>query len=270
MGFVNEIHEPPFYFGTQRPEVERRIIPSTWRENGVGIFGDLGERFQYRMYVVNGLDASGFSSFGLRGGRQKGSEAKAEDLSFVARADVDVVEGLSVGGSFYLGNSGHDQRFTQPGSGTVFKIPHVRTRIVELHSQYRRGPLQLRGLYAQADLSDTTALTNILDNPLTAGVSPIAERMIGGYGEIGYSVMHLIAPGSEYGLELFFRYEYLDTQNRLAGAFTRDRTRPRRLFIPGVQFRPHPNIVLKLDYRNIDTWGTNTADEVSLGLGLVF
>ena len=69
MGFVNEVHEPPFYFGTNRPFVERVILPSTWRENGAGLFGRVGERMSYRVYVVNGFDATGFSSAGLRGGR---------------------------------------------------------------------------------------------------------------------------------------------------------------------------------------------------------
>src|SRR6266404_1257102 len=36
MGFINEIHEPPFFHGVFRPEVEQRIIPTTWREGGVG------------------------------------------------------------------------------------------------------------------------------------------------------------------------------------------------------------------------------------------
>ena len=31
MGFINEMHEPVTYFGTHRPEVEQRIIPTTWR-----------------------------------------------------------------------------------------------------------------------------------------------------------------------------------------------------------------------------------------------
>ena len=43
MGFINEVHEPPFYYGAERPEVERRIIPSTWRENGAGIFGTFAD-----------------------------------------------------------------------------------------------------------------------------------------------------------------------------------------------------------------------------------
>ena len=54
MGFINEIHEPPFYHGVIRPEVEQRIIPTTWREGGVGIFGTLAPGLDYRCYVLNG------------------------------------------------------------------------------------------------------------------------------------------------------------------------------------------------------------------------
>ncbi len=268
MGFLNEIHEPPFYYGTQRPEPERSIIPSTWRENGAGIFGNLGESIRYRAYVVNGLDASGFDSSGLRGGRQNGSEAKAEDLAFVGRVDVDLTPALRVGGSYYQGNSGHDQDFLQSDMMTIVKLPHVRTRIWELHGEYRGlGGLHFRGLYTQAHVGDAGELSTLLELSPSA---PIAERMFGGYAEIAYDLMSLLSPGSEKSLTPFFRFEYLDTQADIPRGFTRDRRRPKRLFIPGIQFKPHANVVLKLDYRNIDTWGTNTADEVSLGLGLVF
>ncbi|HEB78492.1 MAG TPA: hypothetical protein ENI90_08200, partial [Methylothermaceae bacterium] len=77
MGFINPIHEPPFYFGNNRPEVERRIIPTTWREIGVGLFGEIFPGLTYTTYVVNGFDARGFSSSGIRAGRQAGSQALA-------------------------------------------------------------------------------------------------------------------------------------------------------------------------------------------------
>ena len=79
MGWLNELHEPTVYLGAVRPRTENRIIPTTWRENGIGAYGAFGG-FEYRTYVVNGLDASGFSAKGLRSGRQKGSKAKAEDF----------------------------------------------------------------------------------------------------------------------------------------------------------------------------------------------
>ena len=46
MGFLNEMHEPVTYFGTHRPEVEKRIIPTTWRSGGGGLFGSLGDRVE--------------------------------------------------------------------------------------------------------------------------------------------------------------------------------------------------------------------------------
>jgi len=78
MGFVNELHEPPTFLAAQRGELERRLLPTTWRENGIGVFGDAGP-VSYRGYLINGFDAAGFSDQGLRGGRQGGSEASAED-----------------------------------------------------------------------------------------------------------------------------------------------------------------------------------------------
>ena len=69
MGLVNRIHEPLFYFGNHRPEVEQRIIPSTWREMGAGLFGSITPNLTYTAYVVNGLDAKGFSSDGIAEGR---------------------------------------------------------------------------------------------------------------------------------------------------------------------------------------------------------
>jgi len=265
MGLLNEMHEPPFYYGTQRPEPERAIIPSTWRENGVGIFGSFGESLSYRAYVLNGLDASGFSSSGLRGGRQKGSEAKATDLAVVGRLDFQASPSLLVGGSYYVGDSGQDQTLSVTG----LNLPSARTQIWELHADYQRGPLQLRGLYTEAHVSDAGTLSAALTaEAMKATV--VAERMIGGYAEAAYDIMQLLSPGTEKSLTPFFRFEYLDTQNKIPSGFSRDRTQPRRLFIPGIQYKPNPNVVLKLDYRNISPFSGNAADQLNLGMGLVF
>ena len=77
MGFVNEVHEPPFFHGVLRPEVETRIIPTTWRENGVGVYGQIGEQIEYRSYVVTGLDSLGITPTNLRGARSSGNRSRA-------------------------------------------------------------------------------------------------------------------------------------------------------------------------------------------------
>ncbi len=166
MGLVNELHEPTVFLGTMRPMTENRIIPSTWRENGAGIFGDVGP-FSYRTYVVNGLDASGFGASGLRGGRQKGSKAKAEDFGWTGRLDYVGTQGLVAGVSGYFGDSGQGLSDT---AGTI----DVSTRIVEGHVDWRWKGLDLRLLHARAELDDVQRLNDAL---ALTGSDSIGEEM---------------------------------------------------------------------------------------------
>lgn len=264
MGFLNEVHEPPYFYGVTRPEVERRIIPSTWRENGVGIFGRLGEDVEYRSYVTTGFNALGFSDSGIRGGRQKGNRALAEDLAWTTRVDwtPEVVPGFLLGGSFYVGDSGQDQELAD---GT--DIPDARLWIVEAHAQYETGPWHWRALAAYSQLSDTTSLNVALDRPRNR---PVAEAMFGAYGEVAYDVWPAIFGGTEKSLEPFFRAEYVDTQLEVPSGFEANDQNSYWVFTPGIQFKPHPNVVLKLEYRNMAAAGGNRPDELALGMGFAF
>ncbi len=40
MGIVNEYHEPTTFNGVERPSIDGKIIPSTWREVGFGLYGN--------------------------------------------------------------------------------------------------------------------------------------------------------------------------------------------------------------------------------------
>ena len=287
MGFLNEVHEPPFYFGAERPEVERRIIPSTWRENGAGIFGsfDLGGAgdLHYRIYAVNGFDATGFSSSGLRGGRQKGSEALSDHFAFVGRLDYDmntVVPGLTFGGSVYAGKSGQNQEITRcvafcsepPGTLEIvdvtasFSIPDSFVHIYELHAQYHAYGLKLRGLFAQAFVDDAGRLSRALGASSTGSV---AKEMIGGYAEIGYDVLPLFWE-TAMSLEPFFRYEFLDTQHKVASGFSKNQARDLDILVMGLNFKPIPQVVVKLDYRDFRASTGSPKDEFQVSIGFVF
>jgi len=37
MGIVNEYHEPPTFNGVERPNLDKYIVPTTWREIGLGL-----------------------------------------------------------------------------------------------------------------------------------------------------------------------------------------------------------------------------------------
>ncbi|MEJ2109261.1 MAG: hypothetical protein P8Z37_04980 [Acidobacteriota bacterium] len=129
MGLTNEYHEPVAFLGARRSETESQIIPTTWREGGVGVLGSAGI-FSYRAYLVNGMDATGYGASGIRGGRQKGAKAKAEDFAFVGRVDVNPSPGMIFGGSLYIGGAGQGQIMESSQNY------NVRTTIGEVHVQF--------------------------------------------------------------------------------------------------------------------------------------
>ncbi|MGR8978658.1 MAG: hypothetical protein ACU84H_01000 [Gammaproteobacteria bacterium] len=259
MGFINLIHEPPFYFGNNRPEVERRIIPSTWREIGAGLFGELLPNLTYTTYVVNGLDAKDFSSNGIRDGRQKGSQARAEDLAFVGRIDYALPQlpGLTFGGSAYLGNSGQNQKF---GGQQIDAF----TQLYEGHVQWKYRGLEFRALGSWGHIDDAGILS------AANGKGTIGEDNYGWYTEVGYDVLPWILPDTTQYLAPFFRYEQFDTIASAPSGFSDDLTKDRWIYQFGLQYKPIPNVVIKADYRNWDSKGGDLPDDFNLGLGFIF
>ncbi len=259
MGFINEVHEPPYFYGVFRPLTERVILPATWRENGVGVFGKFGEQAEYRAYVVTGFDAAGFSAEGIRGGRQEGGESIAENLAFVGRLDLtpDLLPGLLVGGSFYAGKADQNQG-----------LPDTHLWIAEGHVQYRRGPFQGRALFAYTDVSNTGALSTALGKAPDAA---IANSMLGGYVELAYDVWPLLfGADNEHAVEPFVRFEYIDTQRDVAAAFLENRNLAYSVLSTGLSYYPHPNVVLKAEYRNQNARDGERPDEFALGVGFAY
>jgi len=119
-GIINEVHEPTTFYGVLRPDVERFIIPTTWREVGVGLFGGLSEfvpgSLTYKAYVMNSFDSRGFTASSNRDARQNGNRALANNVAFVSRIEYDPFPGLKFGGSIFLGNTGQNQTVNNPDS----------------------------------------------------------------------------------------------------------------------------------------------------------
>jgi hypothetical protein len=257
MGWLNELHEPTVYLGATRPVTEQVIIPTTWRENGVGAWGEFGS-FDYRTYVVNGLDAAGFSAKGLRGGRQKGATAKAEDFAWVGRLDYTGVPGLIVGAAGYIGDSGQNLADSSGGS-----IP-VGTTIVDLHAEYRRGGLKLRGLYTRATVDDVAELNRALG---FAGNQSVGEQLEGGYLEAGYDVL----PGNRRNsLIPYLRWEQLNTQVEVPDGWNSNPANDQSIVTLGVAYQPIPQLIFKAEYLNVDNEAGTGVDQFNLGLGYIF
>jgi hypothetical protein len=260
MGFINELHEPPTYLGVSRPETERRIIPTTWRELGLGMFGTAGD-FDWRAFVVNGLDGSGFDGSGLRGGRQKGSKALAEDFALSARVDWTGIPGLLLGVSGYYGGSG--QGAEDPGAPG--ETIGASTLILEGHAGFRWRGLDLRGLYAFSTVDDAAALNAA--NGLTGDAS-IGERLNGGYVQAGYDVLRLVR--SDVQLLPYVRYEKIDTQAEVPDGFSADPANDQSIVTLGAQVLPIPNLALKVDYSLVSNEAETGTDRLGVSLSYMF
>ena len=273
MGFINEMHEPTTFHGNRRPDVERYIIPSTWREMGAGLFGEILPALQYRMYAMNGLNSDGFSNIGIKEGRQGGSNAKAEDFAFTGRLDYSptFAPGLMVGASTFLGNSGQKDAVNFDG-----KNVNVFTQLYEGHIQYKYRGLELRALGAWSKIDNTEYL-----NPLLGADGPVGKESFGWYVEAAHDIMPFIWKDSNQYLAPFFRVERYDTLASVARdpdtgeSFDKSTGLDRWIYQAGLSYKPIDNIVIKADYRNIRDRkllpaGVPFGDEFNLGIGFIY
>jgi hypothetical protein len=260
VGLVNEMHEPPLFFGARRPEVEQRIIPTTWRANGVGLFGELANGFAYRTYLTEGLDAAGFDAAeGIGGGRQSGSRSFITRPAVSARVDYAGQPGLVLGVSAFTGDSW--QQF-QP---TALEL-EPRVTVIDAHARLEWRGLEVRAQYARGTLDDAAELSDALG---LTGSDRLGESFYGGYVEAGWDALSALMPETRFELAPYIRYERYDTQDDVPGG-TEDPAHERTVVTLGAALRPHPDIVLKADRQLRSNEAETESSQWNVALGYMF
>ena len=269
VGFINTLHEPTVYHGNMRPTVERQLIPSTWRANGAGIYGELSPTLSYQSYFVTSLLASEFSESDIRSGRQKGSKEKSNDWSWVGRVDYSPWTELTLGASAYIGNQGQGVALTDADDGSALGTVGASMEMFEGHLDWNYRGIEARALAVSIDLEDTSTLSAAKYTD-SSGKS-VASKMKGYYAELAYDLMPRLRPSSGQYLAPWVRYSWLDSQDSVPAGFTANKDKERSVIEVGVSYKPIPNVVLKLDYRDwSDESGADPSDEVRIGAGYIF
>jgi hypothetical protein len=258
-GLLNEYHEPTVFLGVSRNSVESVIIPTTWREIGVGLYGEAGS-WRYRAYLTNGLDASRFTAEGLDEGRGEGSNARAEDLAWSGRLDFTGVPGLLAGGSVFTGDSGQGLR--DAGGRRI----GGRVTLYEGHVDWRWRGLQLRALGVRSRVGDAAAINRALG---LAGEEGIGKAQSGDYVEAGYDLLSL-RPGSRQRLIPFARFERYDTQSEVPAGFERNPANDAHVLTFGFNYYPIDQLVVKANVLRVRNEARTGQNEFQLGLGYVF
>jgi hypothetical protein len=234
VGIINERHEPPSFNGVERPFVETLIIPTTWREMGVGLTGELGRGFRYRTYMVSALDPARFNADeGIRNGRTSGFNASFRNPAEVGRLEFGGIRRLTLGLSGYTGVSSSDAIKVTP-----------RVSIFSFDGRYSVQRLDLRGLFASTWITKSRELNSALER--LSGFSPnVAKQLLGYYLE---PALHVFPRRLRTDLIVFTRYERYNTQHRMAGGLVSLPEFDRSSVITGITFKPNADVAIKFDY----------------------
>jgi hypothetical protein len=264
VGIANALHEPPFFHGVFRPDVERSLIPTTWSENGLGLHGEVG-RLRYEAYLLTGLDITGGggvrAASWIRGARTGGDESPADTLAGVLALHLDLGP-ATAGGSIYRGRAG--QRAETPGGARI----DADVTLGELHATAAWRGLQAKALWVAGTLSDAGLVAEALG---LSGMEVIGSSVRGGYLEAGYDVLALIEPGGEAQLVPFVRWEVLDLHAGVPAGGTGDPALDQQILTAGLTWRPIPTLAVKGDWQRRDSAAPGApTQQVHLGVGFVF
>jgi hypothetical protein len=234
-GIVNETHEPPTFYGTERNPVEKNIIPATWWEGGLGLSSHFENGISTDVSLTSGLYLTAGKDFKIRNGRQKVSEAKADSGALAGRVKYTGVQGLELSISGYYQDDYNQGETNNSDSLTGFST----------HAIYAMNDFTVKALYASWDLSG--------DSAKTIG----ADTQKGWYIEPSYKI------SEKWGV--FARYNEWDNA---AGA-SNDTEYTQTDF--GVNYWLDEDVVLKADYQDQDApKGKDEFDGFNLGVGYQF
>ncbi len=268
VGLLSELYRPLDYYGTVRPESEAAVIPALWHETGIEASGRV-RRWRWRLQVINGLDATGFSSQRwVAGGHQlRFEQVRADRLALAGRVDFEPVRGALVGVSLYRGDSAGN-RPKPDMEGTEAQVT-----IADVHAHLDRDRLRARGLFLRGHLRNAAAVSarnRTLSNNLDVPRSPVASAASALYLEAGYDILPWLAERPGERLDLFVRLDDYDTMAEVPEGFFDNPRFDRRVHTVGVNYAMARKLVLKADYAMRRLGAARFNDENTLGLALGF
>ncbi len=275
VGRINKFHEPTTFYSTERPELYREIIPSTWMEPGVGAFGKITDTLDYQFMVSSGLEdnvsngtAGVTAANGIRNARPRLRRAAENSLAYSGRLHYTGIPGLDASSSFYVSRV------------RGFAEQRATLALADIEFSYRvpRTGLELRGDFAYWHIDKPG---HLMANNNTSLTDDVGQQMYGWYAEAAYHFW----PESwkkgrcaEMDFVPFVRYSDIVTQSRLPAGSTKlgNGTVNKDFITAGFSWFLNPNFVLKADWRrnlhgSVATENSDASqDYVQIGAGVFF
>lgn len=248
VGPTNIAHMPTEFFGVYRPAGDATIIPCTWHETGITIWGRAGD-WRYEAMVMPGLDSDRFGREDwVAGGAGSPYEFKiANALAGAARIDNYSVPGLRLGLSAYVGNTfsntlSHPNETWSDVKGTL--------AIGSFDFNYTGHNLIARGGVIYGHLTDSekiTAYNKKMRNDSPSPKTNVASDAISVGVEVGYDLFARLNVRNQK-FYVFGRYDYYDSMLRTAEGVLDYEWCGRNRIAAGVNYYPIKDIVVKGEY----------------------
>ncbi|HHJ63680.1 MAG TPA: DUF3373 domain-containing protein [Aquifex aeolicus] len=263
LGITNEYHEPPTYMSVRQPYLEKSLFPFTWRENGVGAYGET-DLLEYRVYLINGMKAEEEEykpSSPLKKLAQSGAMAVSDQLAFTGRVDFKLPYNLKLGGATFISGVQNEQG---EKLGTV--------SILSPHLWWQYAGFDVRFVGAYTTVSGADKITAELSPatcpslPNTCNVFP--EKMQGFYLQVAYNVLRFF--DSDQELFLFGKLEDINAYKEVPAGYQKPAGGNYKIYNIGLTYRPHPLVALKADYVRKDVDEGNNSDIYSMAITWMF
>ena len=277
VGMTNQHHLPTEFFGVYRPEGESTIIPCTWHETGLSVWGKTKlwnneSSLRYELVFVSGLDSERFGAQGwINGGSASPYEFKiANTYAGALRLDFTPLRGLCFGLSGYLGNSFRNTlRETDNEKNAGVK---GRVTLGTLDFSLDRAGWVVRGSALYGHLTDAAHISSFNRTMPSASPSPRQFVASDAYSvgiEAGYDLFS--ATRKLRGLQrlyLFGRYDAYDSMWKMEKGTPYDWCGRQRVAV-GFNYCPLREIVIKGEYAR-GLLRSKYNDEPSISLGVAY
>ena len=273
VGGLNNAHEPLNFFTVYRPEGEYTILPSTWHDTGISLWGRTAS-WRYEAQLIAGLDAYLFSrdNFIKKGAGSPFEFKVANQYGFTGRIDNYTFDGFRIGLSGFYGRAMHN---TYPYERPSERYADVkgRTAFGALDFAYRGRRLIVRGNADYGYVGDAAAISTMKRNR-TANEAPYDKSAVGRNAmaagmEAGYDILPWFDRDNEAQLFVFGRYEYYnsyipgpDQQNNVPY------TGKHRIAL-GINWFPVPEIAVKAEWSK-RYLPSQYNDEPSVSIGVAY
>lgn len=253
IGITNENHLPTTFNGNDRPYIETYLIPSTWREIGVGIYHSPSNipGLNLSLAIINGLNSANFKNgSGIRDGRGDGSLASSKNLALTGsilyyKNKFRIQASSYFGGSCGLSQRQADSLGLQTG---IFATP---ISLSEANIQYKNKAITIKGLACFTSIPDADAI-----NQAYANNTP--NSMIGAFAEIGIDLLNKKYDGKKSFI-IFSRYEWFNLNLTLPYNGITNGINNQQHVIFGLSYLPIRNVVIKFDLHHKTTQDYNPA-----------